>query len=222
MNVIIAGSTGMIGKLILAHCLASDSVREVRSLVRRPTGQKHDKLKEIIIRDFEDYSQHDALFKDIHAAFFCLGVYKGQVTSEQFKTITVDYAVAFARALENQSPQATICFLSGKGADTTEKSIISFSRYKGMAENRISQLNLNVYCFRPAYIYPVEHRKEPNVLHTVTRVLYPLLKYTGQKYTIRSTELANAMFNAGLSGADKHVLENQDILKYNTVNEHGA
>ncbi|MES2780833.1 MAG: NAD-dependent epimerase/dehydratase family protein [Bacteroidota bacterium] len=213
MNVIIAGSSGMIGSLVLAQCLQNDKVHEVRCLVRKPTGQKHNKLKEVIIEDFNDYSQNDALFKDIHIAFFCLGVYKGQVSGEQFKTITVDYTVTFAKALENQSPQATFCFLSGRGADRTEKSLISFSRYKGMAENRISTLNLHVYCFRPAYIYPVERRKEPNLLHGVTRVLYPLLKYSGENNTIRSTELANAMFTVGLNGADKHVLENRDILK---------
>lgn len=213
MNVIIAGSSGMIGKLVLGHCLMSDKIHEVRSLVRKPTGQKHDKLREIVIGDFNDYSQHDTLFKNVHTAFFCLGAYTGQVTHELFKTITVDYAVAFAKALENQSPQATICFLSGKGADTTEKSIIAFARYKGMAENKLSTLNLNVYSFRPAYIYPVEHRKEPNLLHTVTRALYPLIKYLGEKYTIKSTELANAIFTVGVNGADKHVLENHDILR---------
>lgn len=215
MKAIIAGSTGMVGTLVLNNCLNSEKISEVISLVRKPTGIRHNKLKEIVIQDFENYSQNENLFKDIEVAFFCLGVYTGQVPDELFKKVTVDYAVEFAKALEKQSPQATICLLSGAGADRTEKSKTSFARYKGMAENQISKLNLKFYSFRPAYIYPVEPRKEPNFGYKLIRILYPVVKALGEKYSIKSTELANAMFNVGLNGADKEILENQDILKFN-------
>ena len=56
MKILIAGSTGMIGKLILEQCLNSIEVNEVRSLVRKPTATKHSKLQEMVIEDFEDYS----------------------------------------------------------------------------------------------------------------------------------------------------------------------
>ena len=187
-------------------------------MVRKPPGQKHNKLTEIVIQDFNDYSRHKDLFKDVKVAFFCLGVYTGQVADELFKTITVDYAFEFAKAVERNNPKATLCLLSGAGADRTEKSKASFARYKGMAENQISDMNLIFYSFRPAYIYPVEPRKEPNPGYRIVRVLYPLIKAFGEKYSIRSTELANAMFNVGLNGADKQILENQDILKYTDIN----
>ncbi|MEM9528560.1 MAG: NmrA family NAD(P)-binding protein, partial [Bacteroidota bacterium] len=89
MKVIIAGSTGMIGQLILDSCLRSDKVTEVVSLVRKPTGRDVDKLSEIVIQDFGDYSTHAALFQGVNQAFFCIGVYTGQVPDELFKTITV-------------------------------------------------------------------------------------------------------------------------------------
>ena len=214
MKVIIAGSTGMVGSLVLNNCLDSDEISEVRSLVRNPTGQTHHKLTEIIVRDFEDYSGHSDLFREIDAAFFCLGVYTGQVSDEMFRKITVDYAVRFAGALERESPEATLCLLSGAGADRTEKSRTAFARYKGMAENRIAKLNLNFYSFRPGYIYPVEPRNEPNAGYKILRVFYPVLKIFGKKFSIKSTELAKAMFNVGLNGANKQILENQDILNY--------
>src|SRR5688572_24082386 len=140
MKVIIAGSTGMVGSLVLTECLNSDKISEVRSLVRKPTGLTHHKLTEIVVQDFENYSARPDLFKEINTAFFCLGVYTGQVSDEMFKKITVDYAVQFAAALERYSPEATICLLSGAGADRTEKSRTAFARYKGMAENPISNL----------------------------------------------------------------------------------
>jgi uncharacterized protein YbjT (DUF2867 family) len=214
MKVIITGSSGMVGSLVLTNCLNSDKATEVISLVRKPTGQKHNKLTEIVISNFEDYSNEECLFKDISAAFFCIGVYTGQVSNKVFQKITVNYAVAFAKTLEKNSPQATLCLLSGAGADRTEKSKASFARYKGMAENQIAKLNLKFYSFRPAYIYPVYPRKEPNFGYKVMRALYPVFKLLGDKYSVKSTELANAIFRVGLNGADKQILENQDILKY--------
>lgn len=212
MNVLITGSTGMVGNLVLRKCLDSDKITEVRSLVRKATGLQHNKLKETVIEDFEDYSNHMHLFKDIDVAYFCLGVYTGQVPDEEFKKITVNYSVEFAKVLKKESPEATLCLLSGAGADRTEKSKTSFARYKGMAENQIFKLGLNAYSFRPAYIYPVEPRKEPNVGYRIMKVFYPVLKAFGM--SVRSTDLAKAIFSIGLSGAEKNVLENKDILKY--------
>jgi hypothetical protein len=217
MKIIITGSTGMLGKLVLAKCLASDKVSEVISFVRMSTGIKHIKLSEILIQNFEDFSQQENSFKDIHAAFFCIGVYTGQVKDEIFKNITVNYPVEFAKTLERQSPQATICLLSGAGADRKEKSKTAFARYKGMAENQISNLNLKFYSFRPAYIFPVEQRIEPNVGYKIFKTLYPIIKVFGKKYSIKSTELANSMFYVGLNGSDKQILENKDILKYKDI-----
>ncbi len=214
MNAIIAGSTGMVGNLVLQNCLQSEKISEVRSLVRKPLKMNHPKLKEIVIQNFEDYSEHFNLFQNINFGFFCIGVYSGQVPDELFKKITVNYAVKFAEALKQESPDATICLLSGAGADRSEKSKTSFARYKGMAENQISKLNMNFYTFRPGYIYPVTPRNEPNLAYRIVRILYPLLKILGNNFSIKSTELAKAMFNVGIGGAEKEILKNKEILKY--------
>jgi len=72
---------------------------------------------------------------------------------------------------------------------------------------------LEFYTFRPGYIYPVTKREEPNLMYRVSRVLYPLVKLFGKNMSIKSTELAAAMFKVGVSGTDKRVLENRDILE---------
>ena len=213
MKVIIAGGTGMVGELVLKYCLNSPKTTEVVSLVRKPATSNHPKLKEIIIRDFEDYAVYRDLFQKVEAAFFCIGVYTGQVRDALFRKITVDYAVAFANALAENSPQARLCLLSGAGADRTEQSRTAFAKYKGMAENQITALELEFYAFRPAYIYPVTPRPEPNFMYKISRTLYPLLKLLGEKFSIKSTELAEAMFKVGVAGAEKEILENKDILK---------
>ena len=105
-KVIITGASGMIGQLVLEHCLSSNSITEVVSLVRRPTEYNNPKLKEVVVNDFTDYSEIADDFKNGDVAFFCIGVYTGQVSNAEFKAITVDYAVKFAEMLKQHSPQA--------------------------------------------------------------------------------------------------------------------
>lgn len=212
-SVLIAGASGMIGSLILKECLSSNEVENVVSLVRRKRNNSHTKLHEEIIDDFCDYSAQQALFKNIDVAFFCVGVYTGQVPDQEFKKITVDYAVSFGEALKNNSPHANLCLLSGAGADRTESSKTAFARYKGIAENSLSKLDLNFYAFRPGYIYPVTPRKEPNIWYRISRTLYPVIKLLGKNASITSSELAIAMFKVGMSGGEKEILENRDILE---------
>ncbi len=211
-NVLIAGASGMVGSLIFEHCLSSSEVRGVISLVRRPSGIKHPKLEEVVIDNFTDYSEHQHLFQNIDAAYFCIGVYTGQVSKKDFELITVDYACSFAETLSKNSPNANFCLLSGAGADRSEKSRTAFARFKGIAENRISVLGLSFYSFRPGYIYPTTPRKEPNVMYRISRMLYPVIKLFGRNASIQSTELAHSMFITGLNGGPREILENRDIL----------
>ena len=213
MKFIIAGSTGMIGSLVLENGIQSDKITEIIVLLRKPSAREaNKKVNEIVISDFGDYSEQSSLFSKVDIAFFCIGAYTGQVKDREFKLITVDYAVEFAKELKQNSPAATLCLLSGAGADRTEKSRMSFARYKGMAENQISALGLKFFTFRPGYIYPVTPRKEPSFMYRLLRALYPLISLFGDSSSIKSTDLAEAMFKVGLEGADKEVLENRDIL----------
>ncbi|HCT21849.1 MAG TPA: hypothetical protein DIW54_00300 [Chitinophagaceae bacterium] len=212
MKVLLTGATGMIGGLILEQCLAANKINQVISFVRKQSGQVHPKLTEVVVADFCDYSVHEDLFTHVNAAYFCLGAYTGQVSNDMLKQITVDYAVAFARQLSISSPNAKFCLLSGAGADRTEKSKTPFALFKGMAENQIATLQLDSYSFRPGYIYPVTPRKEPNVAYRLFRFLYPIMRVFGNKYSIRSTDLAEVMFYVGINGTDKQILENADII----------
>ncbi len=213
-TVILTGGTGMVGGIVLQHCLADEAIGKVISITRKSTNTPHPKLQEVIHQDFSSFDNISSLFQDIDAAYFCLGAYTGAVSDEVFKKITYDFTVAFADTLATHSPNATFCLLSGAGADQTEKSRVSFAKYKGMAENYLKSKNFGaLYLFRPGYIYPVTKRAEPNVMYTFSRILYPLIRIFGQNMSIKSTELGEAIFRAGLYGANSTVLENKDILK---------
>ena len=55
--------------------------------------------------------------------------------------------------------------------------------------------------------------KEPNFTYKVSRFLYPLIKLLGGSSSIQSTELAASMFEVGMNGSEKEILENKDILR---------
>jgi len=213
-NVIITGASGMVGNIILQHCLKSDEINKIISIVRRKSENTHPKLEEIIHKDFSNYDGLEDKFENIDIAFFCIGVYSGAVSDEKFKEITVDYTKVFADKLKEFSPNVCFCFLSGSGADQKEKSKVAFAKYKGMAENYLQSKNFgSFHSFRPGYIYPVEKRVEPNLMYRVSRSLYPVLKIMGKNFSIKSTELGEAMFKTGIKGTDKVILENKDILE---------
>ncbi|MDG1262415.1 MAG: NAD(P)H-binding protein [Flavobacteriales bacterium] len=211
MKAIIAGGTGMVGELVLENCLNSSKITEVVSLVRKPTGQSHDKLKEVVVDDFTEYRNHQEVLQGADMAFFCIGVYTGQVPDDKFKEITVDYAVKFGEAIKASSTNANFCLLSGAGADRTEKSRTAFARYKGMSENQLDDLGLNFTSFRPGYIYPVTPRDEPNWMYKISRFIYPAFRLLGKGASITSVELADAMFKVGVEGTAQTILENKEI-----------
>lgn len=212
-NVLIAGANGMIGGLILEACLDRDDVNRVTSIVRRKSGISHPKLNEIIHEDFYDFAATADQFADQDLCFFCVGVYTGQVPREIFRRITVDITVAFATALKKKSPQAAFCFLSGQGADRTEKSRVMFAKYKGMAENILVSLGFpRLYIFRPGYIYPVTPRKEPNLMYSIFRILYkPVVSWMFPKMSITSEGLAQAMVKVTFDESASQTFENADI-----------
>ena len=214
-GVIITGATGMVGGCALRICLENPDVSLVTVMGRRRTGINHTRLREVIVEDFRDYSALEDALESQDVALFCLGAYTGAVPDDLFRKITVDYTVAFAKALHKVSPQAAFCFLSGQGADQTEKSRISFARYKGAAEKALLDMGFSrVHIFRPGYIYPVTPRKEPNLMYTISRFLYPVLRRVYRNIGIPSENLAAAMVHSGLYGTGENenpVLENKDI-----------
>ena len=213
-NVIITGATGMVGSLVLRECLDNNEVQTVTIIVRRSTGITHKKLLEVVHEDFTDYSDISGSFKNKDIAYYCIGIYTGQVSRDEFQKITVDFTKAFANMLKQQSPGATFCFLSGMGADRTERSRMMFAKDKGIAENFLLGKKFSqAYIFRPAYIYPVTPRKEPNFGYKLYRALYPVMKVLFPNGVIESTALAKAMFMAGIEGAEKTTLENKDIKR---------
>ena len=214
-RIVIVGATGMVGGHCLRDALEHPAVRRATSIGRRKLGISHPKLTEVLHPDFADCSPLADVLSGQDAAVFCLGAYTGAVSDAELRTITVDYTVEFARVLHGSSPGAAFSFLSGNGADPTGRSRIPFARYKGEAEKALLAAGFpRVYLFRPAYIYPVEPRKEPNFSYRLLRTIYPAFRALFPNQVIRADDLARAMVDVVASGAGQRggpVFENRDI-----------
>jgi len=74
------------------------------------------------------------------------------------------------------------------------RSRIAFARYKGQAENALRAMAFpRVYIFRPAYIYPVEPRREPNFSYRLLRAIYPVFRLLFPQSMIPADDLARAI-----------------------------
>ena len=214
-NLVIVGATGMVGGYALRYALADPAVGRVTTIGRRKVGISHPKLNEVVHQDFANCSALAQVLSDQQAAIFCLGAYTGTVSDTELRTITVDVTIEFARVLHGSNPDAAFAFLSGSGADPTGRSRMSFARYKGEAENALLAKGFaSVFIFRPAYIYPVAPRREPNFGYRLLRAIYPAFRVLFPRQVIRADDLARAMVHVAVRETEERrelIFETRDI-----------
>jgi uncharacterized protein YbjT (DUF2867 family) len=212
---VIIGATGMVGGYALRYVLEHPAVGRATVIGRRKLGISHPKLNEVLHREFADCSALSGPLSCQDAAVYCLGAYTGAVADAELRAITVDYTIEFARVLRSSSPNAAFSFLSGSGADPTGRSRMSFARYKGEAEKALLAAGFpRVYLFRPAYICPVEPRKDPNFSYRLLRGICPAFRVLFPNQVIRADDLARAMVEVVVRGRGERgglVFENRDI-----------
>jgi uncharacterized protein YbjT (DUF2867 family) len=208
-------ATGMVGGYALRYALDHHEVGGVTVIGRKTLSISHVKLKQVLHRDFADCSALAKALSSQAAVVYCLGAYTGAVSDAELRKITVDYTIEFARVLRRSNPEASFSFLSGNGADPTGRSRIPFARYKGEAEKALLASGFpHVYIFRPAYIYPVEPRKEPNFSYRMLRAIYPAFRVLFPNQVIRADDLARAIVDVAIRRTDEQrslVFENRDV-----------
>jgi len=99
IKAIITGSTGMVGEGVLYICLDSPEVESVSVVNRKPCGVEHPKLKEIIHKDFLDLSPIEDQLTGYNACYFCAGVSSIGKKEEEYRKITYDITLNFAKTL---------------------------------------------------------------------------------------------------------------------------
>lgn len=216
MKVILFGATGMVGQGVLRECLADPAVERVLVIGRNPTGQKHEKLREVLHASFTDYSAIEAELAGYDACFFCLGVSAAGMTEEAYHHVTYDFAMATAEALVKVNPAMTFIYVSGTGTDSTERGRWMWARVKGKTENDLMKLPFKAsYMFRPGYIQPLHgitsKTRLYRVIYALVGALFPLWRRLFPRYVITTEDVGRAMLQVARSGAPRRVLENGDL-----------
>jgi len=206
------GATGMIGSGVLIEILKHPDVKSVLVVGRRSCEVDHPKLREILQKDFLDYSAVEDQMTGYNACFFCLGVSSVGMSEEKYSGITYEFVKKAGETLSRLNPEMKFCFISGAGTDATEKSKIMWARVKGKAENVLKPFPFKaLYIMRPAYVQPMKGVKSIYFMSRILAPLYPLWKLLFPKYVVTTKQVGLAMIHAVQYGFKKQTLESYDI-----------
>lgn len=216
MKVILFGATGMVGQGVLRECLKDLSVTSILSVGRTAKGQLYSKLREVVHKNFTDFSALEPELKGYDACFFCLGVSSVGMKEDDYRHITYDFTMAAASTLARLNPKMTFIYVSGAGTDSTEKGKAMWARVKGATENALLKLPFKAsYMFRPGAIQPMDgitsKTKAYNVLLFLFAWLFPVLRKFFPRHITTTQILGRAMIKAATVGAPRQLVESWDI-----------
>jgi len=215
MKVIVVGATGMVGQAVLREALADARVERVLTLGRRATGQTHPKLRELVHADLFDLSAVESQLSGFDACLYCLGVTSAGMSEADYAHITYELTLVIARTLAKVNPALTFCFVSGAGADSSERGRVMWARVKGKTENALRELPFRaVFVFRPGLILPMDgitsRTRSYRILYALMTPFFPLLRRMPKRVTT-TRRLGRAMIHVAMEGAPKSVLERADL-----------
>lgn len=197
MKIIVTGATGTVGSEVVRQAIDDPSVERVTLLIRNSSDVTHPKIREIIHKNFLDYTGLEDIFKEHDACIWCLGISQTRVSKDTYHTITYEYTVAAGSAMLRTNPSITFLFLSGEGADSTEKSRVRFARIKGKTENALKTMNFsNLLIFRPGGIYPVVRNSNETLYKKMEIGFIKLMKFFAPFSVVNTDILARAMLRS--------------------------
>lgn len=216
MKIILFGGSGMIGQGVLRECLLDPEVELVLSVGRAPLSQKHAKFEELVASNLGDLSAFAAQLSGFDVCFFSLGATAAGSNEEEYRRINYDLPLVVATLLAKLNPQMTFVYVSGRGADSTEKGRVMWARVKGATENALLRLPFKAaYMFRLGAVLPLHEIKSKtplyNFFYAVGTPLLLLLRKLSPKNVQTTEEVGKAMLIVAKRGPSKSILECADI-----------
>ncbi|KFY00096.1 hypothetical protein V490_01474 [Pseudogymnoascus sp. VKM F-3557] len=233
MKIILTGSTGIIGSAVLQQCLQNPSITSIIVLSRRPLSSDFSspKLKVIILDNFITYPDDVlAQLDDARACIWALGGTAGKYPDvETAREVNIEYPLAAATAIiagirtkRDNGEKFRFLSVSGMAAvrDMSKKLwIFKDSRQiKGELENRMIDLaernrgSIEVYLARVGSVIP----KGDSILS----IIGPLT--AGIQPIISSDELAVAMVDIALNGAETELVLHEELVARGRVSVKGS
>ena len=204
VKVVLTGATGFAGGEILAQLLVHPRVARVTCVTRKALSHGSPKLVTVLHPDFETYEPAllDTL-ADHDACLWALGGKASDVDRALYERVTHTYTLVLAAGIASRVKRRFVfCYLSGMGADRSERAWLPWERetrhLKGRAERdlvalRASNEGFIAVNFRPGGIV----RREQT---GVRRWLAPI--------TVTTSEVARAMIRVAIG----EVTPNEDFV----------
>jgi uncharacterized protein YbjT (DUF2867 family) len=216
VKALIFGATGMVGQGVLRECLLEPEMELVRTIGRSPTGIQNPKLSELAHPDLWNYSAIEDRLAGFDACFFCLGVSSAGMKEEAYRRVTYELTMAAAEALSRLNPQMTFVYVSGAGADSTERGRTMWARIKGKTENALLRMPFKgAYIFRPGFIQPLHGARSRTaayrIIYALLKPIVPWLQRSFPDSVLTTEQIGRAMIALARRGATKRILEAKDI-----------
>lgn len=210
-TIAIFGASGTAGDGILKAALADPYVRTIHVITRRITprmkeGIEAGRVVATTHTDYLDYAAVIALFTNVEAVFWAIGISSLKVDEETYGLIHVDFPVAFLEAWLEVNELSTASFHYISSSDISEDSSAHWAREKVRAENALFGIAdgtaVRVIAYRPDYIGPT--REEANLGQ---KALYGFFAPAG--VAVKARQIGEAMLETSARGSE---FENGDKL----------
>jgi uncharacterized protein YbjT (DUF2867 family) len=216
MDVVIFGATGMVGQGVLRECLHDPNVTRVVTVGRTAPPASDPKLRALTVPDLLDLSPVAGELTNLDACFYCIGVTSLGTSEAEYTRITHDLTVAVASFLLARNPSLAFVFVSGRGADSSERGRVMWARVKGKTENALFRMPFKtVTAVRPGLIVPLHGIQSRtgwyNIFYTVMRPLLPLVEKAAPGYVTTTERLGQAMIRIAKGGFDRQALEGRGL-----------
>ena len=212
IKVMITGATGMVGEGVLLACLANPAIEKVLMAGRKHHDLNHPKLKELIIPDFLQLDAVEDQLSGYDACFYCAGVSAIGMKEAEYRHVTYDTTLHFAKTLAKLNPDMVFDYVSGKGTDSSASGRMMWARVKGKTENALMQLPFKaVYNFRPGLMKPTPGQKNIKTFYKFLSGLYPVFHAIFPNSSSTLKEVGLAMIKSVTMGYEKQILEVKDI-----------
>jgi uncharacterized protein YbjT (DUF2867 family) len=216
MNVVIFGATGMVGQGVLRECLLDREITRVVTVGRTAPPANDPKRQALVVPDLFDLSSVAAELTDLDACFYCIGVTSLGMSEAEYARVTHDLTLSIASRLVANNPRLAFVFVSGSGADSSERGRVMWARVKGRTENALLAMPFrSVTIVRPAVIVPLHGITSRtgwyNVFYGLMRPFLPLFQRVTSGYVTTTERLGRAMIRIARGGFDRRVLEGQSL-----------
>ncbi len=187
---VIAGTTGLVGSLLLDLLLEEEVYSRVIALTRKPLSKEHPKLENQVV-NFETLDEYAVQLKG-DVVFCCLGTTIRQAGSQAaFRKVDYEYPVNLARITKAQGARQ---YLLVTALGSNKSSSIFYNRVKGEVEEAIGSINFEGYhIFQPSML--LGKRKEERAGEAAGKMVMKVLGFAiPKKYkAIEASKVARAM-----------------------------